>query len=68
MQCPRCGRTHNGICGIPGIGVKIGLGGVGIGRTSSKVNTDGFHIPNVPSQQKNWLDKGSPQRDAGLGT
>ena len=36
--CPRCYRAHSGVCGIPGIGVRIGIGGTGIGgaRTSSR--------------------------------
>lgn len=33
-RCPRCGRGHSGVvCGIPSIGVRIGIGGVGIGGT-----------------------------------
>lgn len=26
MQCPRCGRTHNGICGIPRSPMRINSG------------------------------------------
>lgn len=28
--CPMCGRHHGGLCGIPGIGVKIGAGTTGV--------------------------------------
>ena len=52
MQCPRCGRTHSGVCGIPGVGVKVGIGGVGIRRTNSQVNPDGYHIQNLAPQRK----------------
>jgi len=42
-QCSRCGRAHSGICGIPGIGVRIGIGGAGIPRrqpaTASPIHT-----------------------------
>ena len=32
MRCSRCGRVHSGVCGIPPIGVRIGIGGTGIQR------------------------------------
>jgi len=37
MVCNRCGRKHSGICGIPSIGVKIGIGGTGIRRSDTTV-------------------------------
>jgi hypothetical protein len=52
MQCPRCGRTHSGICGIPGVGVKIGTGGVGIRRTNSQIDPDAYPIRNVPLRRR----------------
>jgi hypothetical protein len=52
MQCPRCGRTHSGICGIPGVGVKIGTGGVGIRRANSQIDPDAYLIRDVPSKRK----------------
>jgi len=51
-MCPRCGRHHNGVCGIPGVGVKIGIGGVGIRRTNSQINPDAYPIQNVPPKRK----------------
>lgn len=36
MSCPKCGRSHSGsVCGIPGIGVRIGIGGIGTARRQS---------------------------------
>lgn len=51
-MCPRCGRHHNGVCGIPGVGVKMGIGGVGIRRTNSQINPDAYPIQNVPPKRK----------------
>lgn len=44
-RCPRCSRAHGGICGIPGIGVRIGIGGVGIPRRQP---TSAFPIHTKP--------------------
>jgi len=56
MACPRCGRTHSGVCGIPGIGVRIGIGGVGIG--GMRRHSDSSHpVHTKPKTKKTWLTK-----------
>ena len=58
-QCPRCGRPHSGICGIPGMGVRIatGAGSRPIRRRSSM--TDSYSIDAKPAKAKpkRWLTK-----------
>ena len=49
MICPRCGRQHSGICGIPSIGIRIGIGGTGIRRQETTSNR--FPIHTKPSSR-----------------
>lgn len=51
-SCPRCGRSHSGpICGIPSIGVRIGIGGAGLGK-GSPASADSYPIHTVPKAKR----------------
>lgn len=51
MTCSRCGREHSGVCGIPSIGVRIGIGGVGIGGQRAGSRSDAYPL-NTSSRPK----------------
>ena len=50
MICPRCHRTHSGVCGIPGIGVRIATG-IGSRPITRGHSTDTFPIKAKPSKE-----------------
>ena len=58
--CPRCGRGHRGVCGIPSIGVRIGIGGVGVGgarRTSRQPDAYSLNADVKPKPRRRRLTR-----------
>ena len=59
-MCPRCGRPHSGACGIPGNGVRLGVGMTAVRAVGSRTPVPDSYpisIGSVKPKQRTQLTK-----------